>query len=197
MISSWLQQTVIYNPSAWIDLCQRIMARTTASQQVADAATHQNLRDDEGESLNAKLSQDSKAGGRSRLRWRTQLLALQCLHEICASVTNSGRREHLDAIIARTQGIPSAGLLFSRVSDLIKMAFTASTAYVTEICLAGLVVLRDVIEVCHMWYFFLPYAQLTFCIDVRHLARSRIRRRPSTRAASGAHHCRPHAGILF
>lgn len=156
VISSWLQQTVIYNPSAWIDLCQRIMARTTASQQVADAATRQNLRDDEGESLNAGLSQDLKAGGRSRLtsRWRTQLFALQCLHEICVIVANSGRREHLDAIVARAQGIPSAGLLFSRVSDLIKMAFTASTAYVTEIRLAGLVVLRDVIEVCYACYIF-------------------------------------------
>src|SRR5258705_2998597 len=38
VITSWLQQTVVHNPSAWIDLCQRIMSRTTASQQVADAA---------------------------------------------------------------------------------------------------------------------------------------------------------------
>ncbi|KAF5360713.1 hypothetical protein D9756_004478 [Leucocoprinus leucothites] len=37
VISSWLKQTVIYNPSAWIDLCQRIMSRTMASQQVVDA----------------------------------------------------------------------------------------------------------------------------------------------------------------
>ncbi|KAF8966949.1 clathrin-coated vesicle protein [Flammula alnicola] len=148
VISSWLQQTVIYNPSAWIDLCQRIMARTTASQQVADAATQQNLRDDEGESLNVGLSQDSKGGSRGRLtsRWRTQLFALECLHDICTIVANSGRKEHLNAIVARNQGIPSSGLLYSRVSDLIKMAFTASTAYVTEIRLAGLVVLRDVIE---------------------------------------------------
>ncbi|PPQ91330.1 hypothetical protein CVT25_003770 [Psilocybe cyanescens] len=148
VISSWLQQTVIYNPSAWIDLCQRIMARTTASQQVADAASRQNMRDDEGESLNVGLSQDSKSGGRGHLtsRWRTQLFALQCLHDICAIVSSSGRREHLNAILARTQGIPASGLLYSRVSDLIKMAFTASTAYVTEIRLAGLVVLRDVIE---------------------------------------------------
>ncbi|KJA15114.1 hypothetical protein HYPSUDRAFT_208173 [Hypholoma sublateritium FD-334 SS-4] len=135
VISSWLQQTVIYNPSAWIDLCQRIMARRTASQQVADAATRQDLRDDEVESLNAGLSQDSKAGGRSHLtsRWRTQLFALQCLHEICVIVANSERRKHLDTIVARAQGIPSAGLLFSRVSDLIKMDFTASTAYVRRV----------------------------------------------------------------
>lgn len=59
-ITSWLEQTVVYNPSAWIDLCQRIMSRTTASQQVTDAA---NSRDDEGESLNT----GNQEGGRSRL----------------------------------------------------------------------------------------------------------------------------------
>jgi hypothetical protein len=73
------------------------MARTTASQRVADAATSQNVRDDEGESLNAGLSQESKADDRGRLtsRWRTQLFALECLHDIVAS---SGRIEHLNSI---------------------------------------------------------------------------------------------------
>lgn len=151
VITSWLQQTVIHNPSAWIDLCQRIMSRTTASQQVADAANGQNLRDDEGESLNFGTSQEGAKTGRTHLtsRWRTQLFALQCLHQICVLVATSGRREHLDVIYARTHGIATAGLLVSRVPDLIKMAFTASTAYVTEIRLEGLVVLRDVIEVTH------------------------------------------------
>ncbi|KAJ7582455.1 clathrin-coated vesicle protein, partial [Mycena floridula] len=144
VISSWLQQTVIYNPSAWIDLCQRIMARTTASQQVADAASGQNLRDDEGESLNVGTSTGGR--GHQTSRWRTQLFALQCLHEICTLVLVSGRKEHLDVTYARAQGINPSGLLVSRVPDLIKMAFTASTAYVTEIRLEGLVVLRDIIQ---------------------------------------------------
>ncbi|KAJ6526020.1 clathrin-coated vesicle protein [Mycena capillaripes] len=149
VITSWLQQTVVHTPSAWIDLCQRIMSRTTASQQVADAASGQGLRDDEGESLNFAMSQDGAAGGRklSTSRWRTQLFALECLHKICTIVASSGRKEHLDIKYARTLGIASSGLLFSRVPDLIKMAFTASTAYVTEIRLEGLVVLRDVIEI--------------------------------------------------
>ncbi|KAJ6577043.1 clathrin-coated vesicle protein [Mycena vulgaris] len=150
VITSWLQQTVVHNPSAWIDLCQRIMSRTTASQQVADAASGQGLRDDEGESLNfAMSSQEAAAGGRklSTSRWRTQLFALECLHNICTIVAGSGRKEHLDIKYARSIGITSSGLLFSRVPDLIKMAFTASTAYVTEIRLEGLVVLRDVIEI--------------------------------------------------
>ncbi|KIK61652.1 hypothetical protein GYMLUDRAFT_73165 [Collybiopsis luxurians FD-317 M1] len=142
VISSWLEQTVVYNPSAWIDLCQRIMSRTTASQQVTDAA---NSRDDEGESLNL----GNQEGGRGRLtsRWRTQLFALQCLHHICMVVSKSGRSEHLDITFARSRDTPTSGLLITRVPDLIKMAFTASTAYVTEIRLEGLIVLRDVIQI--------------------------------------------------
>lgn len=148
VISSWLQQTVEHNPSAWIDLCQRIMSRTTASQQVADAAT-KGGHDDEGESLSVGLSQDGSGAGPSRLtsRWRTQLFALQCLHDICTIVARSGRREHLDIPFARSRGLSPSGLLVSRVPDLIKMAFTASTAYVTEIRMEGLVVLQDVIQV--------------------------------------------------
>ncbi|KAH0586658.1 hypothetical protein H2248_007874 [Termitomyces sp. 'cryptogamus'] len=147
VISSWLEQTVVHNPSAWIDLCQRIMSRTTASQQVVDAASRQGPRDDEGDSLNLGLTQEGTIGSHPTSRWRTQLFALQCLHHICTIVARSGRREQLDAAYARTLGLPTKGLLVSRVPDLIKMAFTASAAYVTEIRLEGLVVLRDVIEV--------------------------------------------------
>ena len=147
VITSWLQQTVIYNPSAWIDLCQRIMSRTTASQQAADAA----VADDEGQSLSVGAS---SSAGRQTSRWRTQLFALQCLHSICTIVGRSGRKEHLDIAFARSQGIPLHGLLVSRVPDLIKIAFTASAAHVTEIRLEGLTVLTDVIEVIDVLRFY-------------------------------------------
>ena len=151
VITSWLQQTVVYNPSAWIDLCQRIMSRTTASQQAGDAAAKRgDMLDDEGQSLSIEQTDDGNAQGpsRSTARWRTQLFALQCLHEICRTVGRSGRREHLDIAFARSQGLPLPRLLVSRISDLIKIAFTASAAHVMEIRLEGLTVLRDVIEVC-------------------------------------------------
>ncbi|KAG1883078.1 hypothetical protein F4604DRAFT_1920974 [Suillus subluteus] len=149
VISSWLLQTAIHNPSAWIDLCQRIMLRINASQKVVDTAN--SLMDDEGQSLSASMSNDDTRQGNPALvatsRWRTQLFALRCLHEICTLVARFGRREHIDIPFARSHGIPVNGLLVSRVPDLIKMAFTASAAYVTEIRLEGLVVLRDVIQV--------------------------------------------------
>ncbi len=151
VISSWMKQTVVYNPSAWIDLCQKIMSRTTASQQATDAATKAGMPifDDEGASLSVGMGSEATSEGQNRptSRWRTQLFALQCLHEICVTIARSGRKEQLDIAYARSLGLPITGLLASRVPDLIKMAFTASTAYVTEIRLEGLVVLRDVIEV--------------------------------------------------
>lgn len=149
IISSWLRQTVIHNPSAWIDLCQRIMSRTTASQQATNAAKSvgTGMQDDEAESF-AGTSEQAPQVRNSTSRWQTQLFALQCLHDICTVVGRSDRREHLDIPFARRQGLPEFNLLVSRVPDLIKMAFTASAAYVTEIRIEGLTVLRDVIEVC-------------------------------------------------
>ncbi|TFY57214.1 hypothetical protein EVG20_g8633 [Dentipellis fragilis] len=150
VILSWLHQTVVYNPSAWIDLCQKIMSRTNASQQAADASVKSGPGfDDEGESLNIGTSNDGSTSGPTRLtsRWRTQLFALQCLHDICNIVATSGRKEQLDLVLARKLGLSASNMLVSRVPDLIKMAFTASTAHVTEIRLEGLVVLRDVIEI--------------------------------------------------
>lgn len=149
VILSWLQQTVVYNPSAWIDLCQRIMSRTTASQQAGDTTAKRGDLDDEGQSLSVDPSADADGGSslRSTARWRTQLFALQCLHEICITVSRSGRREHLDVAFAKAQGVPLPRLLVSRLADLIRIAFTASAAHVMEIRLEGLTVLRDVIEV--------------------------------------------------
>ncbi|KAG8714844.1 hypothetical protein FRC11_006860 [Ceratobasidium sp. 423] len=149
VILSWLHQTVTLNPSAWIDLCQRIMARTTASQQVATKTTV-GLRDEESEGLGAAMGLEGETTSESNVltsRWRTQLFALQCLHDICTLIARSGRREHVDIPFAKLHGIPINNLLITRVPDLIKMAFTASAAYVTEIRMEGLVVLRDVIQI--------------------------------------------------
>lgn len=147
IISSWLRQTVIHNPSAWIDLCQRIMSRTTISTQTANTKAAAISQDDEAESF-ASTIEPSSQNQTISTRWQTQLFVLQCLHDICIIIGKSNRQEHVDILYARRQGWQeSSQLLVSRVPDLVKMAFTASAAYVTETRLAGLTVLRDVIEV--------------------------------------------------
>lgn len=161
-IISWLRQTGDGNPSGWIDLCQRIMSRSNAAQSASiemGVTTIEgggiSFTDEESQGLGLEKEGEGDrnrfgVGGkklRTTSRWRTQLFALQCLHEIFLTVLKSGRREHFDIARARGLRIGRRGLLISRVPDLIKMAFTASTAQVMEIRLEGLVVLRDVIEV--------------------------------------------------
>lgn len=151
-IISWLRQTADVNPSGWIDLCQRIMSRSTGTKVVNDAtnAATSSFADEESEGLGIESEGGARPGAaaaRTTSRWRTQLFALQCLHEVFVTVQKSGRLEHFDLDRARAVRANRRSLLVTRVADLIKMAFTASTAQVMEIRLEGLVVLRDVIEV--------------------------------------------------
>ncbi|CAI2166927.1 889_t:CDS:10 [Funneliformis geosporum] len=92
---------------------------------------------------NTKLIQDSV---QIPPRWRTQLFALQCLHQVVEVISNSGDKDHFDLSIAKKKGANGKDYLVLRVQELIKMAFTASTAVVGEMRLEGLTVLRDVIE---------------------------------------------------
>ncbi|KAI9243888.1 armadillo-type protein [Phascolomyces articulosus] len=81
-------------------------------------------------------------------RWRTQLFALQCLQKIIEIISSSGTREHFDLIYARArrQQAGFGDYLVFRVPDLIKLSFTAATAHVDELRLAGISLLRMVIE---------------------------------------------------
>jgi hypothetical protein len=147
-ITSWLRQTADTNPSGWIDLCQRIMSRSAGTSRPAETAT--SFVDEETQGIGLDAEEGARPGAatsRTMSRWRTQLFALQCLHEVFLTVAKSGRLEHFDIARARAVRANRRGLLITRVADLIRMAFTASTAQVMEIRLEGLVVLRDVIEV--------------------------------------------------
>lgn len=152
VILSWLRQTAEISPSGWIDLCQRIMTRSSLSNSAdpvaaQDAAQNSSaLQDEEVASLDLGGDAGSKGSGAQTSRWRTQLFALQCLHEVFVTVSRSGRLEHFDTSAGVHQ---RRSLMSSRVADLIKMAFTASTAANSEIRLEGLTVLRDVVEVRH------------------------------------------------
>lgn len=151
-ITSWLRQTADANPSGWIDLCQRIMSRSAGANKLTEVSNQpmMSFADEESQGLGLEADGGARPGAaaaRTNSRWRTQLFALQCLHEVFLTVSRSGRLEHFDIARARAVRANRRGLLVTRVADLIKMAFTASTAQVMQIRLEGLVVLRDVIEV--------------------------------------------------
>ena len=142
---SWLRQTAAISPRGWMDLCQRIVSggrsKSSAGQQgAAIPAPTSALHDDEVASLGIEDGSSSWAESQGS-RWRTRLFALQCVHELFLALRAAGRSEHFRNAPSR-----DTFLLSNRVADLIKMAFTASTAPNIDIRKDGLVLLRDVIE---------------------------------------------------
>lgn len=160
VILSWLQKTADLAPSGWIDLCQRIMSSVPSHSKGIDAADKGKdalpslatmLQDEEAAAIDlGNESNAVKLNATGGSRWRTQLFALRCLHQVFVTVRQAGKLEHFSTPPGageKGQALPQRRLLMSnRVVDLIRMAFTASTSANVEIRLEGLVVLRDVIE---------------------------------------------------
>lgn len=126
IIHAWLSQTkheFVY----WIELFQQIMIRQRLSETNKDSTAKPKLVEqsveDEGSSLgNAAATNEPKD---EMLRWQTRLFALQCLHELVLSLP--------------------ADALGSRVGELVRMAFSASTSKVTILQVEGLKFLRSII----------------------------------------------------
>ncbi|KAI9141436.1 armadillo-type protein [Paraphysoderma sedebokerense] len=157
-------------PSKWLDICRFILTKSNAPVVEASSPTGAisgGETDDDADTI-----QIEQAGGQVRMksnpfnanstikvlpRWRTQLLALVCLRQVVAIIKSSvDAAIHLDLASARkmkkqvrvTRGKSSgsADFLVFRVSDLIKMAFTAATAAAHEMRSEGLNVLQDVLD---------------------------------------------------
>ncbi|CEH18868.1 Uncharacterized conserved protein [Ceraceosorus bombacis] len=159
VLLGWLRQTAELSPNSWINLCQRIMSRAVAGDVQAPAKKTQQqpgmLQDEEAAGINLGEEVSANSAALSHSRWRTQLFALQCLHEVFLAVGRAGRLEHFGTPLAApaTGAVQSTAthpaprvLMSSRVADLIKMAFIASTSATSAIRLEGLTVLSDVIQ---------------------------------------------------
>lgn len=202
VITSWLRQTVVHAPSGWIDLCQRIMSKATAFQQVPGSTikTGSYTQDDEGEALGGWTAKGhlviDEANSSPTSRWRTQLFALQCLRLICNTVSEAGSKEHLDLRYAREMKINERALLVSRIPDLVKMAFVASTAYVTDIRLEGLALLRDIIKVRRSCVDKFQFAEPP-CPDILPVSRPRLFRDPPARTIPSTNYFSTYPCVLF
>lgn len=174
VIRSWLQETAVAEPSIWVNITKRIVTGSsgtvTETQKAAPTENISNDNDDdeefgeddadgfvdEDDNVDITTTVADASGMTAKLsvnveippRWRTQLFALECLQQTIESVYASGIREHFDLILARRRR-QQAGLgdfLVFRVPDLIRLSFTAATAHVNELRLAGISLLKMVIE---------------------------------------------------
>ncbi|KAI7871589.1 armadillo-type protein [Spinellus fusiger] len=176
VIRSWLKDTAVHDPSVWVNITKRIMTGSSGNTSFSEPSrnikkqriSNSNDREDdsdyededaddfEEDNTDIPTSVADASGISANLsinveippKWRTQLFALQCLQKTIDLITASGVREHFDLILARKRR-QQAGIgdyLVFRIPDLIRLSFTAATAHVNELRLAGIGLLRMVIE---------------------------------------------------
>lgn len=160
MIQEWLQQTALTEADIWIQRCQNIMTKTRTKVELPPTTAMQaaDIPDDEvagfasaaaaegqGDATNEAIS------GQELLKWQTRNFAMSCLSELIAAVQEA---------ILPDQTIPAELALQSKVGDIVRMAFSASTASVIELRVWGLKILDQVLTVSIAYLLFI-FSQLT------------------------------------
>ena len=149
MLRNWLLQTMLSSPGDWVDRCQTILSRTRMKEPLKRAATIpaktavSDLADEEvaGFAAAAAAAQGENAEpaveGQDFLRWQTRDFAMRLLSE--------GLQLVQDATLA-DQVIPAEEELHGKVADIIRVAFSASTAGVVELRIWGLRIIDQILR---------------------------------------------------
>jgi hypothetical protein len=157
IIWSWLEQTCRSNTVIWLQRCQDILTKTLPrrdaqpeSTQVKSAVTV-DLQDEEVAGFAAEAGVNKNEGetavgsGQEPLKWQVRTFALECLSYLLATVEK-------DMFIDEPS--ESEIVLQQRLSDVIRIAFSASTANVVELRVWGLRIIDQVLKVrteYHVW----------------------------------------------
>ena len=150
LIQSWLGLSSLTDPDKWIARCQYVLTKV-ASTEVGNAAPQQDtktsaapdLQDEEVAGFNISDGKDQSSAAAPEaslelLRWQTRAFALQCLSDLIAII---GKDMELDpeSLAGHT--------LQNRISDIIRLAFLASTASVVELQVLGLRLIDQILRV--------------------------------------------------
>lgn len=151
MIRTWMQQTCLDETLFWIEQCQSILsrARVKAESKSREQSTAKpktavpDLADEEvaGFAAAAAVAEGEKAEpaveGQEFMRWQTRDFAMSLLSEMLDIIRN--------AMLA-DQVITAESVLQSNVAEIVRVAFSASTAVVVELRVRGLHILDQILK---------------------------------------------------
>ncbi|ORY03582.1 HEAT repeat protein-like protein [Clohesyomyces aquaticus] len=149
IIRNWLQQTGLTDTVAWVQRCQTILTKTkrlpevdkTADSKPKNAATE--IQDDEvaGFAGGAGTGGDDTGGpsqtSQELLKWQVRTFAMDCLSELLAKVSREA---------ASRENSPAALAMQQRIADVVRIAFSASTAGVVQLRIRGLKIIDQVLK---------------------------------------------------
>ncbi|KAI2642573.1 armadillo-type protein [Xylaria nigripes] len=149
LVRNWLRQTALKDTSAWLLRCQNVLKMTRVkvtkpSPKTGDKPSAAiDLHDEEvaGFAAAAGTSKDDKEPGSSSemepLRWQVRTFAMSCVSDIFAMIGKD------TAINGESAAQPA---LQSRIADVIRTAFSASTSSILELRIWGLKIIGAVLK---------------------------------------------------
>jgi hypothetical protein len=150
IFTNWLQQTGSSDPGEWIQRCNDILTKTMvkAEQQKAvvppmSSTGRTDVQDEEVAGFavteGARKEDDIQAPSSTQelMRWQVRLFAMECLHSLIAMI----RKE-----AAVSDDSPGEAALQHKVADVIRIAFSASTAGVAALRVVGMQIIDQVLK---------------------------------------------------
>jgi hypothetical protein len=145
---NWLQQTGASNPDEWISRCNTILTKTKVrGAQPLTATTKDTAGPDLGDEEVAGFAvtegaakEDDAAGATSTqelMRWQVRLFAMECLHTLIAMISKEA---------AVSEDSPGEAALQHKVADIVRIAFSASTASVASLRVVGLRIVEQILK---------------------------------------------------
>lgn len=148
VIQSWLGQSALTDTATWIRRCQQVLTKTTTVQaepplppEPKSAAP--DLQDEEVAGFAATAAKDQNASEapdatKELLRWQVRAFAMQCLCDLVAMV-GKDLDSNPDSLAGQ--------VLQDHIADVVRMAFSASTATVNQLQVSGLRLIDQILKV--------------------------------------------------
>lgn len=148
IVKNWVYQSALENPGKWVERCQSVITKTverksgsavtTEAKQPAGSSGAVDLGDEEVAGMAGPAAEKEAATtGQEHLRWQVRTFAMQILGELLSQ----GAVE-----LSKDAESPLEEKFVAKIGDIVKMAFSASTANVVDLRLAGLKVIDLVLK---------------------------------------------------
>ena len=147
-LNSMMHSTAVSNLSSWLSMCREVLSVATEDAVVVETVK---VKDDEFEDASDDV--EFKVGGNDKdkqltiqPRWKTRVFASICLRRIIEDCCQ-GNRAHFDLGLAREIQLTekTGDFLVLHLSELIRVAFMASTSDSDPLRLEGLKTLEVII----------------------------------------------------
>ncbi|KKK21581.1 hypothetical protein P175DRAFT_0559608 [Aspergillus ochraceoroseus IBT 24754] len=149
LIKDWLQQTALSETELWIQRCHNTLTKTRVKTEElppmsAIKPSANDIPDDEVAGFASAIAgagqgegSNDAVSGQELLKWQTRNFVMSCLSELLDLVQEA---------ILPDQTIPAELALQQKVGDIVRMAFSASTANVIELRVWGLKIIDQVLK---------------------------------------------------